>query len=137
MPLEEKTPVPVREMSPLNLAFVGDSVLELLVRTRLARYSRLPAGKLNALKVKYVSAHAQFTEEKLLEPQFSEEELEVFRRGRNANKASVAKHASVEEYRTSTGLECLLGWLYLQGRMDRVEELFELLWQQFDPERDA
>ena len=102
-----------RELNPLALAFVGDSVLELLVRTRLARHHRMSAGKLNVEKVKYVSARAQFREEQLLEPLFTEEELAVFKRGRNASKASVAKHASPEEYRASTGFECLLGWLYL------------------------
>ena len=57
----------------------------------------------------------------------------MFKRGRNASKASVAKHASPEEYRASTGFECLLGWLYLNGQLGRVHELFETLWQQFDP----
>lgn len=122
-----------RELSPLALAFVGDSVLELLVRQRLVEHHRLSAGKLNAEKVKYVSARAQFREEQLLEPLFTEDELAVFKRGRNASKASVAKHASPEEYRASTGFECLLGWLYLNGRLSRVHELFETLWQSFDP----
>ena len=122
------------EVSPKGaLAFVGDSVLELLVRQRLVEHHRLSAGKLNAEKVKYVSARAQFREEQLLEPLFTEDELAVFKRGRNASKASVAKHASPEEYRASTGFECLLGWLYLNGRLSRVHELFETLWQSFDP----
>lgn len=125
--------IDIRELSPLALAFVGDSVLELLVRQRLVEHHRLNPGRLNAEKVKYVSARAQFREEQLLEPLFTEEELAVFRRGRNATKATVAKHASPEEYRASTGFECLLGWLYLQGRLARVQELFEVLWTQFDP----
>ena len=119
--MNEPEKIDPRELSPLALAFVGDSVLELL------------AGKLNAEKVKYVSARAQFREEQLLEPLFTEDELAVFKRGRNASKASVAKHASPEEYRASTGFECLLGWLYLNGQLGRVHELFETLWQQFDP----
>ena len=90
-------------------------------------------GRLNAEKVKYVSARAQFREEQLLEPLFTEDELAMFKRGRNASKASVSKHASPEEYRASTGFECLLGWLYLNGQLDRVHELFDTLWQQFDP----
>ena len=69
----------------------------------------------------------------MLEPLFTEDELAVFKRGRNASKASVAKHASPEEYRASTGFECLLGWLYLNGQLSRVHELFDTLWQQFDP----
>lgn len=129
----EQPAVDLRELSPLSLAFVGDSVLELLVRRRLVSTTRLHPGKLNAAKVRYVSARAQFREEKLLEPHLTEEELAVFKRGRNANKASVAKHASPEEYRASTGFECLLGWLYLGGQTERIEALFEILWQEFDP----
>ena len=74
-------------------------------------------------------------EQQLLEPLFTEDELAVFKRGRNASKASVAKHASPEEYRASTGFECLLGWLYLNGQLERVHQLFEVLWQQFDPDQ--
>ena len=126
--MNEPEKIDPRELSPLALAFVGDSVLELLVRQRLVEHHRLSAGK-----VKYVSARAQFREEQLLEPLFTEDELAVFKRGRNASKASVAKHASPEEYRASTGFECLLGWLYLNGQLSRVHELFETLWQSFDP----
>ena len=92
--MNEPETIDPRELNPLALAFVGDSVLELLVRTRPARHHRMSAGKLNVEKVKYVSARAQFREEQLLEPLFTEEELAVFKRGRNASKASVAKHAS-------------------------------------------
>ena len=126
--MNESEKIDPRELSPLALAFVGDSVLELLVRQRLVEHHRLSAGKLNAEKVKYVSAKAQFREEQLLEPLFTEDELAVFKRGRNASKASVAKHAS-------TGFECLLGWLYLNGQLERVHQLFEVLWQQFDPDQ--
>ena len=59
----------------------------------------------------------------------TEAETAVLRRGKNASKATVAKHATAQEYRASTGLECLLGWLYLQGELDRIAELFEALWQ--------
>lgn len=133
----QDTPVDVRTLSPLALAFVGDSVLELLVRRQLVAHTRLHPGALNAEKVKYVSARAQFREEKLLEPMLTEEELEWFRRGRNASKATVAKHATAAEYRASTGFECLLGWLYLTGQIARIEALFALLWQRFDPHAPA
>ena len=123
--MNESEKIDPRELSPLALAFVGDSVLELLVRQRLVEHHRLSAGKLNAEKVKYVSAKAQFRED----------ELAVFKRCRNASKASVAKHDSPEEYRASTGFECLLGWLYLNGQLERVHQLFEVLWQQFDPDQ--
>ncbi len=125
--------VDLRELSPLSLAFVGDSVLELLVRRQLAANTRLHPGALNAEKVKYVSAKAQYREEKLLEPHLTEAEMDWFKRGRNATKASVSKHASPAQYRASTGFECLLGWLYLSGQTARIGELFNLLWAQFDP----
>ena len=125
--------VELREMSPLALAFVGDSVLELLVRQRLVEYHRLAPGRLNAEKIKYVSARAQFREEQLLEPLFTAEELDMFRRGRNASRTAVSKHATPEEYRASTGFECLLGWLYLRGDTARIQELFEAMWAGYDP----
>ena len=134
MLFEAEPQVDIREMNPLSLAFMGDGVLELLVRQHLVERSRLLPGKLHAEAVRYVSARSQFLEMKLLEPLLTEEEHAVFRRGKNANKATVAKHASVEEYRTSTGFECLLGWLYLKGRNERIIELMDVLWREFEPE---
>ena len=132
----EKMPaqkIDLREISPLALAFVGDSVLELLVRQRLVEYHRMAPGRLNAEKVKYVSARAQFREEQLLEPLFTAEEMDVFKRGRNASRTAVSKHATPEEYRASTGFECLLGWLYLRGDTARIGQLFEAMWDRYDP----
>ena len=134
MLFEAEPQVDIREMNPLSLEFMGDGVLELLVRQHLVERSRLLPGKLHAEAVRYVSARSQFLEMKLLEPMLTEEEHAVFRRGKNANKATVAKHASVEEYRTSTGFECLLGWLYLKGRNERIMELMDVLWREFEPE---
>lgn len=134
MLFEAEPQVDIREMNPLSLALMGDGVLELLVRQHLVERSRLLPGKLHAEAVRYVSARSQFLEMKLLEPMLTEEEHAVFRRGKNANKATVAKHASVEEYRTSTGFECLLGWLYLKGRNERIMELMDVLWREFEPE---
>ncbi|HIV44519.1 MAG TPA: cysteine--tRNA ligase [Candidatus Faecalibacterium avium] len=125
--------IDLREISPLALAFVGDSVLELLVRQRLVEYHRMAPGRLNAEKVKYVSARAQFREEQLLEPLFTAEEMDVFKRGRNASRTAVSKHATPEEYRASTGFECLLGWLYLRGDTARIGQLFEAMWDGYDP----
>ena len=129
----EKQQVNIREQSPLNLAFVGDRVFELLVRRHLVEYTRLQPGKLHSEAIKYVSARAQFAALPLLEPLLTEEETAVLHRGKNASKASVAKHASPEEYRASTGMEALFGWLCLQGQEARIQELFEVIWQQFDP----
>ena len=133
--LPESVPeINIKEMSPLALAFVGDAVLELLVRSRLVGTTRLQPGRLHSVATQYVSARAQFRELAALEPLLTEQEAAVLRRGKNASKATVAKHAAAQEYRASTGLECLLGWLYLQGQIDRVTELFEVLWQAGGPE---
>ena len=108
-------------------------MLELLVRARLVGTTRLQPGKLHTAATRYVSAAAQFRELSVIEPLLTEQEAAVLRRGKNASKASVAKHASAEEYRASTGFECLLGWLYLQGRLERIQELFDALWQDYQP----
>ena len=121
-------------MHPMSLAFVGDAVLELLVRARLVGTTRMQPNRLHTVATHYVSAHAQSRELEILEPLLTEAEASVLRRGKNASKASVAKHATVQEYRASTGLECLLGWLYLQGQTQRVQELFEALWAGYQPE---
>ena len=134
MLFETKPEVDIHEMSPLALAFVGDAVLELLVRAKLVGTTRLQPNRLHTVATHYVSAHAQSRELEILEPLLSEEEASVLRRGKNASKASVAKHATVQEYRASTGFECLLGWLYLQGRTDRVQELFDALWTGYQPQ---
>ena len=129
--------IDIREQSPLSLAFVGDAVLELLVRQRLVETTRLLPGRLHSVATRYVSARAQSRELSILEPVLTEEEANVLRRSKNASKAAVAKHATPQEYRASTGFECLLGYLYLKGRNDRIVELFDLLWEGFDPEAEA
>lgn len=124
-----ETQIDIREYSPLALAFAGDGVLELLVRSRAVREHRLSPGKLHALCVKYVSAKGQAVGLGALEALLTEKEKDLVRRGKNASKATVAKHATAEEYRASTGLEALLGYLYLTGENARIEELFEAFWQ--------
>ena len=130
---EANAQVDIHEQSPLNLAFVGDGVFELLVRQRLVERCRLTPGKLHAVCVKYVSAHGQSRALAVLEPLLTEEEAAVLRRGRNASKASVSKHATPQEYRASTGFEALMGWLFLTGQNQRIEALFDALWQGYDP----
>lgn len=125
----EKTDVDIRERSPLALAFLGDGVLELLVRNRLVAAGRLSPGAMHVQAIRMVSAHGQSAALDILQPHLSDKESEIVRRGRNANKATVSKHATVREYRASTGLEALFGWLYLQDCQERIEELFEHIWQ--------
>lgn len=128
---EIETGIDIKERSILSLAFVGDGVLELLVRAKLVAHSHGPPGALHRTAVLLVSAKAQARLLEGLQPALSEEEASLVRRGRNASKATVSKNASIQEYRASTGLEALFGWLYLQNRQERIQELFLLMWDDY------
>ena len=113
-------------LSPSVLAFVGDAVYGLYVRTALAEINR-PSGELHRLSVKAVNAAAQADAFSLVEPLLDEKEISVFKRGRNFHTSSSPKSATAGQYHTATGLECLFGWLYLSGRTDRADELFGMI----------
>lgn len=125
----EENIIDIHEQAPVSLAFVGDGVYELLVRSRLVAHTRLQPNMLNRSKVHYVCAASQFIALKALEPLLTEKEQGVVRRGKNATKATVAKHATAEEYRASTALEALFGYLYLQNETQRIAQLFDVAWQ--------
>ena len=112
------------KISMLGLAHIGDGVYELLVRTMLCTQGHAAVGELHRLTVSYVKAPAQAKAMEKLLPRLSEEELALYKRGRNAHVHGVPQGASVGEYHAATGLEALFGWLYLQGRLARIEELF-------------
>ncbi len=115
--------VDIREQSPLSLAFVGDAVYSLYIREYFVKTKRYNINTLNKMTVQYVSAHGQFMALELIKDMLTEEEAGFAKRGQNASKASVAKHASVAEYRASTGFECLLGYLELTGQRERIEHI--------------
>lgn len=117
----------VNLLSPSVLAFVGDAVYGLYVRTRLAEINR-SSGDLHSLSVGYVSAVAQAKAFKVIEDELTEKELAVFRRGRNFHTGNTPKSASGSEYHTATGLECLFGFLHLSGNTARADELFAKIW---------
>lgn len=119
--------VDIREQSPLAMAFVGDAVYSLLIREHLVTDKRHPINKLNKMSVNYVSAKGQFLALELIGELLTEEEANMVRRGKNTSKASVAKNASVEEYRSSTGFECLLGYLKLTNQDDRIKQLVDYI----------
>lgn len=124
---EISTPIPKERaalMNPVVLAFVGDAVYTLLVRTELATTSASKAGELNKKAAEIVSAHGQSGALERVLPLLTEEEEAVYRRGRNAKKATKSKNATVGEYVRSTGFEALLGYLYLTGQRERMRELF-------------
>ena len=118
------TPAEIGAIPNLTLAYTGDAVFELLVRSRLCRLGKAP-GELNAMALSYVSAPAQAEAVKRLFPVLTEEELAVFKRGRNTRVGSIPKGASPEQYHAATGLETLFGWLWLSGAHERISQLFD------------
>ena len=116
-------------LSTLGLAHLGDGVFEVMVRSWLILHGRAKVKDLHRATVQYVSAPAQARRLEKILPLLSEEEHDVFRRGRNTAPHSGPKAASRGEYQAATGLEALLGWLYLQGRTDRLNELFEIMME--------
>lgn len=113
----------IRTYSPLTLAYIGDAVYDLIIRTVVVARANRPANELHRIAVKYVSASAQAQIVQALMDELTEEEQSVYRRGRNSKPHTMAKNASVGDYLKATGFEAVLGYLYLTGRMDRVLEL--------------
>lgn len=116
-------------ISNLGLAHLGDAVYELMVRSWLCLQGKATAKGLHKAAVRYVAAPAQAERVKKILPALTEEEQEVFRRGRNASPHSIPQNASREEYQTATALEALFGWLYLKGKNDRLNELFAYMME--------
>ncbi len=121
------TKAEARQINPVVLAFVGDAVYSLYVRTRLIVTGEGRASEFQRASAKVVSAKGQSEFLNELIPLFTEEEEEIFRRGRNAKKGSKSKSASAVEYNRSTGLEAVLGYLHLTGESERIEELLSHL----------
>ena len=115
------------EMSSLGLAHVGDAAFELMVRAHLAKKGVRKVKELHRQTVASVSATAQEVAAKKLLPHLTEEENDVFIRGRNAKVNTLPKHSSPETYHTATAFEALWGYLYLHGRYDRLNEFFEII----------
>lgn len=113
-----------RGMNPVVLAFIGDAVYSLYVRESLVFEADYKTGTLQKLASARVSAKGQALLWESVEPLLTEEEREVFRRGRNAKKPTKSKNATVAEYNLSTGFEAVVGYLYLIGDYARIDELF-------------
>ena len=113
-------------ISPLALAYLGDSVYDLYVRQYLlSKPSRRP-NELHREATRYVSAKAQARAVRLIDPELTEEERGMLYRGRNAKSHAAPKNTDVQDYRYSTGFECLVGFLYLSGRHERLEKLMRM-----------
>ena len=115
----------IRAYSPLTLAYIGDAVYELVIRSVVVERANRSANDLHKMSVKYVKAEAQAKMIEALLEVLSEDELAVYKRGRNAKSYTVAKNASMSDYRKATGFEALMGFLYLSGQTDRMLELIK------------
>ena len=117
----------IRNISSLGLAHMGDAVYEIMVRARLCEKGEETSKALHNATVAMVAAPAQAAAYRKIASSLSEEEAVVFRRGRNARVHSVPSRSTLEEYHAATGLETLFGYLYLNGRTERLNELFEMI----------
>ena len=117
-------PALLQEISSIGLAHLGDAVYEVLVRSWLCVYGKATGKGLHRATVALVCAPEQARRAERILPELTEEEQAVFRRGRNANVHSIPQHASRKEYQEATALEALFGYLYLQGKRERINDLF-------------
>jgi ribonuclease-3 family protein len=115
-----------KQLNPLVLAFVGDAIFEVFVRTYLVDKNRdMSVHKLHVNAISYVKAHAQSNIIKRLESILTEEEVAIYKRGRNSKSGTVPKNADLQEYRAATGFEALLGFLYITEQDERLNFLLE------------
>ena len=118
--------VEAKQYSPLTLAYIGDGIYEIIIRTILVGQANAPVNVLNKKASSLVKAQTQANLVHAIEEDLTEEELAVYKRGRNAKSYTSAKNASIRDYRTATGFEALMGYLYMDNQMDRALELVKL-----------
>lgn len=122
--IDEKT---ARKSNPQMLAFIGDAVFSLYVRTEVCLFNNVKANELHKLSTNYVKASGQSDFMERLLPNLNEFEMEVYKRARNYKTANIAKNAKVNDYKRATGLEALLGYLFLCGKNERLNEILRML----------
>lgn len=115
------------QLGPLVLAYIGDTVFDLYIRTELIASTDLTAHGLHMAAAKRVCASAQAEAYRRIESALTEEELAVYRRGRNGHMGTIPRNASIGDYRSATGLEAVIGWLYLKGCDERMNELMRMI----------
>ncbi len=118
--------ISAREYSPLNLAYIGDAVFEIFVRTMVLKNGNMPVNQLHKISKTFVNAKAQAEMFEKIKDKVTDEELAVLKRGRNAKSFTSAKNASITDYRHATGLEALFGYLYIKGDSKRLIEIFNM-----------
>lgn len=124
-----------RQMSPLVLAYIGDSIYDLVIRTYVISLGNMQVNKLNKIACGLVKAEMQSKIIGFIEPMFQPNEESVYKRGRNAKSYTSAKNASITDYRRATGFEALMGYLYLTGEYDRMMELISAGLDQVQAEK--
>ena len=117
--------VDIRTYSPLTLAYIGDGIFDLVIRSVVVGKGNTRPNQLHQRTSHIVKAHTQAVMIEYLEPQLTEEELAVYKRGRNAKSPTMAKNATMADYRKATGLEAVMGYLYLTDRFERMVELIK------------
>lgn len=115
-----------RDISPLSLAYIGDAVYEVYVRTHIMKDANMPVNKLHKAATEYVKAKAQSDIIQAIADKLTEEETAVYKRGRNAHSNTSAKNADIVDYRRATGFEALIGYLYLSGDNIRLKEIIDM-----------
>ena len=122
----------INNISMLGLAHIGDGVYELLTRTMLCSDGNKKVTELHKKSVAIVNAPAQAAAMERLLPHLTADELAIYKRGRNATVNSVPQKADIGQYHAATGLEALFGWLYLQGRTERINDLYSVCVEESD-----
>lgn len=115
----------IRTYSPLTLAYIGDGIYDLVIRTVVVEQANRPANELHRITTGYVKAGIQAQMIVALKDELTEDEAEVFKRGRNAKPHTMAKNASRADYHKATGFEAVMGYLYLTGQSERMLELIK------------
>lgn len=110
----------IRTYSPLTLAYIGDGIFDLIIRTVVVDKGNTSPNELHRHTSSIVKAHTQALMVEALEKELTPEEYDVYRRGRNAKSVTTAKNASVADYRKATGFEALMGYLYLEDKFERA-----------------
>lgn len=124
----------IRTYSPLTLAYMGDAIYDLVIRTIVVERANTSANKLHNKTVAYVNARVQAKMIEAVFNELTEEEQGIYKRGRNAKSYTTAKNASVVEYRKATGFEALCGYLYLSGRQERMLALIQMAIEKVEME---
>ena len=124
--------VDIRTYSPLTLAYIGDGIFDVVIRSIVVGRGNTPVNQLHHKTSHIVKAHSQAMMAEVLLDEITDTEKDIYRRGRNAKSHTMAKNATVMDYRSATGFEALMGYLYLTDEMDRILELISIALERCD-----